>query len=184
MIKIKISDELISYCKKQVELYNFGQRGIADGNKEEQFVGCIGESILREIFGKPPLDGSNGFDGGCDILYEKIKIDVKTMGRTTDVKDYYVHNFIALQKKYDVDVYIFTSFNKRKRELTVCGWITKEDFFKKAKIFKKGTKRYRSNGSYFETKADLYEIKNSELNDITDFDELKFEILKHIKEKK
>ena len=28
------------------------------------------------------------------------------MGRTTDVKDYYVHNFIALQKNYNVDVFV------------------------------------------------------------------------------
>jgi hypothetical protein len=183
MIKIKISDELISYCKKQIKLYNFGQRGIADGNKEEQFVGCIGESIVRELFSKERLNGEKGFDGGYDIVYKGVKIDVKTMGRTTDIRDYYVHNFIALQKDYNVDIYIFTSYNKIKKELTICGWITKEDFFKKAKFYKKGTKRYRSNGSYFETKADLYEIKNNELNYVIDFDELRFEILK-IKDKK
>ena len=35
--------------------------------------------------------------------------------------------------------------------------------FKKCRLFKKGEKRYRDDGSYFITKADLYEIKNSDL---------------------
>jgi hypothetical protein len=33
------------------------------------------------------------------------------MGRTTDVRDYYVNNFLGIQLKYNTDVYIFCSFN-------------------------------------------------------------------------
>ena len=178
MFKIKVKDELIQYCKKQVEKYNFGQRGIADGNKEEQFVGCVGESVVREFFGLEWVDGSKGFDGGKDIEYEGIKIDVKTMGRTTDVKPYYVNNFIGLQKNYEVDIYIFTSFNKEKKELTICGWLPKKELFEKASFYKKGTKRYRSDGTYFKTKADLYEISNSKLYDVNSIEELKNSLLK------
>ncbi len=173
MLKIKVKDEILKHCKEQVEKYNFGQRGVADGNKEEQFVGCVGESVIREFFGLEWVDGDKGFDGGKDIEYEGIKIDVKTMGRTTDVKPFYVNNFIGLQKSYEVDVYIFTSFNKLKNELTICGWIHKEELLQKASFFPKGTKRYRSDGTFFETKADLYEIENSKLYDVNSIDELK-----------
>ena len=50
--------------------------------------------------------------------------------------------------------------------MTVCGWISKNDFFKKATLYKQGTRRYRENGTHFETKADLYEIKQRDLNKI------------------
>ena len=47
--------------------------------------------------------------------------------------------------------------------MTICGWISKADFFKKAKLYKQGSRRYREDGTHFETKADLYEIKQQDL---------------------
>ena len=64
------------------------------------------------------------------------------MGRTVDVKDYFVHNFIAFQETYNCDIYIFNSLNKKTNQLNICGWITKAEllkmlFFKKRYCKKK-----------------------------------------------
>ena len=55
------------------------------------------------------ITGNEGFDNGVDLEYSGLSIDVKTMGRTTDVKDYYVNNFIALQKKTTRQMYLYSA---------------------------------------------------------------------------
>jgi len=168
MFTVKINDKLKKYCWDLVNKYNFWQRWIADWDKKQQWVGCIGENAIRSMLNKPWLDWKSGFDWWHDINFNWLKIDVKTMWRKTDVKLNYVNNLIWLQKNYDVDIYIFCSYNFKKSELTICWWITKEEFFKKASFYKKGQKRYRFDWTYFITKADLYEIKNSKLNQVKD----------------
>lgn len=173
MFLIKVNPVIIRHCREQIEKYNFGQRCVANGTPDQQLTGIIGQSVIMDLFGLGLIDGSTGFDGGVDIVYEGIKMDVKTMGRTTDVREGYVNNFIALQSNFDTDVYVFCSYNKMKNELTVCGLTTKADFLKKAQFFPKGSTRTRSDGTTFKTFADLYEIANKDLVNVDSFDELK-----------
>jgi len=179
MFKLEVKKEIIKHCKRQLELYNFGQRGYADGTFEQQLVGIIGQTVVLDIFNLPWVDGSEGFDGGVDLVYNNITIDVKTMGRTTDVRPYYVNNFIGLQKNYNVEAYIFTSFNKRTNELTIVGWLPKKLLEERANFFPKGSYRTRSDGSKFRTFTDLYEIKNSNLFNIKSIEDLKEQISKY-----
>jgi len=178
MFNIQVSNEIITYAKKLLTKHNFGRRGIADGNYDEQLTGLIGQCTVQKIFGLPLMTGESGFDDGKDFIYAKKIIDVKTMGRTTKVKDYYVNNFIALQKNYKTDAYIFCSLNKKTNILTVCGWVSKSQLFERSKLYKKGATRFRSNGTCFQTKADLYEIKNTELNQVSSPDDLKNQLIK------
>ena len=96
MIIIKVSDRIIKHCQQQIDKYNFGQRSEANGTKEQQLTGIIGQSVIMEAFNMPLINGADGFDDGIDILYKDNKIDVKTMGRTTDVKPNYVNNFLKV----------------------------------------------------------------------------------------
>lgn len=173
MFLIKVKPEIIRHCEEQNQKYNFGQRYTANGNKEQQLTGIIGQSVIMDLFGLGYIDGATGFDEGVDLTYNGIGIDVKTMGRTTDVRKDYVNNLVALQINYESDVYLFCSYHKRKKELTVCGWTTKADFLKKAQLFTKGSIRTRTDGSTFTTKADLYEIANKDLNNVDSIDEFK-----------
>jgi hypothetical protein len=179
MFKVKVKEDIIKYCEQQLKKYNFGQRGYADGTPEQQLVGIIGQTVVLDLFNLPWIDGSKGFDGGVDLVLNDVSIDVKTMGRTTDVRPYYVNNFIGLQKKYVVDAYIFASFNKKTNELTIVGWLPKTLLEEKADFFSKGSYRTRSNGTKFRTFTDLYEIKNSDLFDVLSIDDLKKEITKY-----
>ena len=173
MFKIKVSNKIIDYATSLVKEHNFGNRGVADGSAEEQLTGIIGQCTIQTMFHVDLLTGDEGFDHGEDLNFSGLSIDVKTMGRTTDVKDYYVNNFIALQKDYPTDVFIFCSYYEEKKELTVCGWLPKDELDEKAKFFKKGTKRYRSDKTWFKTKADLYELPNKKLKAVKSPDDLK-----------
>ena len=165
MLVLSISDDIKRTVWAFLKNNNVGKRGKSDGSKEEQYVGLLGETIVKNYLG---VDNSItiGFDGGYDLEYNGMKIDVKTMGRTVNPRPYYVNNFISYQSDFDCDAYIFCSINKKTSELTICGWITKEDLLSKACLFEEGAIRERSDGSTFEMKAPTYEIKNSMLNSI------------------
>ena len=164
MFDINVSNEQLAFASNMVENYNFGNRGYADGNKSEQETGIIGQTVFADLIGQERPSGENGFDGGFDFVINGKRVDIKTMGRTVPMKDNYVHNFVGCQKKYDAEYYVFASYNKKTEVLTICGYIDKESFFEKADFFAEGTKRTRTDGTSFKTKADLYEIVQNKLN--------------------
>ena len=176
MLTIKVEPALFEHCQELVKVVNFGNRHTANGNPEQQLTGIIGQSVVMQAFGIPILDGSSGFDNGIDLVINSKKIDVKTMGRTTDVKKSYTNNFLKLQDYFQTDIYIFCSYHKTKQEVTICGWISKKDFGSKRKLFPKGSIRTRQDGSTFTTFSDLYEIDNVDLNDVNSIDDLKLQL--------
>ena len=165
MISIPISDDIKRSVWNFLKNNNIGNRGKADGNKSEQYVGLLGETVVKNYLG---VDNtfSSGFDGGYDLHYNGMKIDVKTMGRTVNPKPYYVNNFIAYQSDFKCDAYIFCSINKKTSELTICGWVTKDELLDLACLYEEGAIRTRSDGTTFKMKAPTYEIKNSMLKSI------------------
>ncbi len=172
MFTIKVDSILLEHCQKMVKTHSFGNRYTANGNEEQQLTGIIGQSVIMEAFGLGYVDGKNGFDNGVDLMVNSKKVDVKTMGRTTDVKRNYTNNFLKLQDYFETDIYLFCSFHKIKKEVTVCGWIDKPGFVEKRKLYPKGTTRTRNDGTIFTTFADLYEIDIIHLNDVNSFDDL------------
>lgn len=128
MFDIKVSDEQIQYATSLVQQYNFGARGYGDGNKKEQLTGIIGQTVFADLLQMPRPSGETGFDNGIDFIIQGKKIDIKTMTRTVSVKQHYVHNFIGYQQKYEVNFYVFASYNIRTQILTICGSIDKTSF--------------------------------------------------------
>jgi len=177
MFTIQVEQDLIDYCKNQVTQFNFGKRRVANGTPEQQLTGIIGQSVVMELFDLEKINGKHGFDGGIDLVFNNKRIDVKTMGRTTNVKSHYTNNFLKLQDYFDTDIYIFCSYHKTKKKVTVCGWISKDDFVLKRRFYKKGSTRTRSDGTSFKTFSDLYEIDNNNLNQVNSIDELKDQLL-------
>ncbi len=176
MFTLKPENHLIEHCKTILETVNFGNRHTANGTAEQQLTGIIGQSIIMEVFGLGYVDGKGGFDNGVDLVINSKKVDVKTMGRTTEVKRSYTNNFLKLQDYFETEIYIFCSYHKLKNEVTVCGWISKADFIAKRTYYPKGSKRTRSDGSSFSTFSDLYEIDNVHLNDVRNFEDLKAQL--------
>lgn len=173
MFTVAVKPTLIEHCKTVLAKHNFGKRYTANGTKEQQLTGIIGQSVVMDFFNDGYVDGSSGFDDGVDLVYNGKTIDVKTMGRTTRVKLGYTNNFLKLQDYFKTDIYIFCSYHKIKHVLTVCGWISKADFVKKRKYFPKGSARTRFDKTTFTTFADLYEIDNADLNNVNSITDLK-----------
>jgi len=136
----------------------------SDGNSEQQLVGVIGQNMVNLALCKPMIKKDTGFDGGVDFEVFGITFDVKTMGRTSDPKPYYVNNLLRSQIKFNCNAYLFLSFNKTNSLLTFCGWLPKESFLYRATLHPKDSVRQRSDGSSFKLKADTFEIENSKLN--------------------
>jgi hypothetical protein len=177
MIIVKVTENLEKHCVEQIERFNFGKRFTANGNKEQQLTGIIGQSVVMQMFGLDFVDGNIGFDDGVDLTFNDRTMDVKTMGRNTDVKTSYTNNFLKIQDYFKTQIYIFCSYNKIKKEVTVCGWIDKENFIAKRNYFEKGAIRKRFDGTEFIVFSDLYEIDNEHLNNVNSIEELKFQLL-------
>lgn len=176
MFTVVVKNSLISHCESLLETHNFGHRYTANGTKEQQLTGIIGQCVVMSLFGLEKITGNSGFDNGVDLIVNNKSIDVKTMGRTTHVKPNYTNNFLKLQDYFKPDIYIFCSYHKRKKIVTICGWITKQAFIKKRRFYPKGSIRTRNDRTTFKTFADLYEIDNKDLNDVKNFNDLKTQI--------
>ncbi len=172
MFDVKISPEQIQYAEYQVNTYDFGQRFDGNGDKRMQRTGIIGQTVFADLIGAPRPNGADGFDGGSDYVINGKKIDIKTMTRKCPVKDFYVHNFVGYQAQFEVDYYIFASFNTSNDVLSICGYVDKDTLFERAEFFPIGTMRTRSDGTQFQTRAPLYEIRQDALFQVNDLDSL------------
>ena len=86
---IEVPHFIIEYCRRQVQLYNFGQRASGNGTKEQQLTGLIGECIVNVLFDRPLPSGEFGYDGGYDIeIYgKKFEIDSDNLIRVSNFDD-------------------------------------------------------------------------------------------------
>ena len=167
MFDTKITYEQRQYAQRIVEEYDFGHRGKFDGTTERQFIGILGETVMADALEMPRPTGLEGFDKGIDFVIFGKKVDLKTMGRTTPVRDYYVNNLIASQTSYETEFYVFSSINKTNWVMTVVGVIPKRNLEKY--FLKEGTIRKRSDGSEFPVQTDMYEIPNRDLIQATNW---------------
>ena len=174
MIQLTVSRELKVKVWKHLQENNLGQRGNADGNQEQQYVGLLGEYTVKKYLGLP-LEFNIEFDGGFDMAdIDGRKWDVKTMGRMVDPKPSYVNNLIASQLGYDCDYYLFCSLNKRTSVLTVCGYISTTTFKKMAYFTPEGKKITRDDGTTFKMKTDNWTIANEDLHQAFGLEQLFF----------
>lgn len=177
MFDIFPNEEQLNYAKQIVDHYNFGHRGYGDGNKRMQEVGILGQVCLADLLNEERPTGEKGFDGGFDFIINNKKVDVKTMGRTVDIKEHYVHNFVEYQLKYSCDFYIFLSYNYKNNKLTVCGTVSKSTFKEKAILYKLGDVRVRDDGTTFLTRTPMFEIFQHDLIPINSLSDI-YKIIK------
>jgi hypothetical protein len=166
MLTISLNETILDHVKMLCSNVNYGQRGNADGNIRQQMIGLAGQCHVMDLLGMDLPEITYKHDGGVDIIHNELTIDIKTMERKVIPQPDYVNNVIGLQSHYDTDAYIFCSLNPHQKNMTICGWIHKQEFLDNATFTAKGEKRHRKDGTFFETKADLYEIANMMLNHI------------------
>ena len=166
MKHFKVSQELIDYCNKAVDKNNLGLREDqkTNGKRRHQFSGLLGENVVRKILGFEYVDGSEGFDGGFDVLFMNKKIDVKTRRKPFEPEPTDYFDIPIIQLNYQNHAYIFCSHNFKEDIVSIVGWIYKDDFVKNATLFKKGTKYTYEDGTTFVARYDSYRIKANKLN--------------------
>ena len=120
--------------------------------------GFLGE-IITSRFLKSKL--SNTYD--YDIIYNNLKIDVKTKRVTTPPKDYYECSVASLNTKQLCDVYVFTRILKDMTKGWLLGYINKKDYFDKATFLKKGEVDHSNN---WKVATDCYNLPINKLNNI------------------
>ena len=166
MIEVKITEDM-----KQRALAKSREMGViknsimkGDGN----IAGFLGEEVANVVIGGII---NNTYD--YDLVSEDgIKYDVKTKRCTSPPKPYYDCSVANFNTKQKCDRYVFVRIenkNKRWGRAWVLGWLTHDDYFKKARKLTKGQKD-PSNG--FIVRADCHNVAISELNKFEDCNEL------------
>jgi hypothetical protein len=123
---------------------------------EGSLVAYIGEEVVKNV-----LNGEIKDTYDYDIVYQNMKVDVKTKERTVAPKPYYECSVADFNTKQDCDEYAFVSVLNTLKEAWYLGKITKPDFYKKAVFHRKGEIDPANN---FIFKADCYNIPISLLN--------------------
>jgi len=172
MITLPIEEEMIVRATAYVDSRKIGRRKTFNGNRTNQVVGITGELMVAELLGMQ-LPENHEFDGGWDFSINGKQIDVKTVGRTSVAKPEYHSNVIEAQIHFKATHFLFCSLNKPKRELTICGFISKEDFLAKSTFYRKGDTFTRTNGETMTLNAAGYFILNKDLIQINSIAELK-----------
>lgn len=170
MQKIRVTHEILNYCRRELENGSLGMRGEYDGNYEEQLTGIVGECVMADLLraNRPKVNGKPFPD--YDFFHNNNKIEIKTKGRTVDPVPEYACNIKVSQLKFSkADIYIFCSLNKKTLDLTICGWIKADEVEKKSILRKKGDIIERSDGTKFPSGSDFLELKISDLNKWGDY---------------
>lgn len=177
MITVQVPDIVLRQSALVCNYTNFGNRGVDDGTKQQQLHGIIAQNCMALAFGFPFVQRLEQWDGGFDFVIGDQKIDIKNVTRNYTPKPEYEALIVSEQLKYDVQIYMFTSYNQRKNELTVCGWLPKDIFLNRARIYKRGDVVERSDGSTFVCRLHTHQIYLYQLNKVTEsFDALKDDI--------
>ena len=135
-----------------------------DGN----IAGFLGEEVANVVIGGTI---NNTYDYDL-VAQDGTKYDVKTKRCTSPPKPYYDCSVANFNTKQKCDRYVFVRIenkNKRWGRAWVLGWLTHDDYFKKARKLTKGQKD-PSNG--FVVRADCHNVAISELNKFKDCHEL------------
>lgn len=169
MIKITPNDEQLRFVDEFLKKGSIANRGCFDGSFLQQRFGLTAQIVVGDLLGCDRPVNLGVFDGGYDFIWMNKRFDVKCEIRSVNFnKKVFVHNLMGKQVNYDVDGYIFVSYNRVDGVYEVCGWILKEDFLKNANFFSEGTKRIRSDGSALIVKSPggNYEIQDRFLNEV------------------
>ena len=132
----------------------------------ESYIGLLVEEAFINYFPESKLvDQTSEQRFDYDIIFRSKRCELKTVRRTVKPYPYYACSVNAYTSKFQQpDMYIFSSVEYRgetPKTITLVGWISREDFYKKAKFLKAGTKDFNNI-----VKKDKYNVLISQLDDI------------------
>ena len=153
MKKFTVSDTALKRVKARAIKLPLLNNSIRHG--EGSLVAYIGEEVVKSV-----LRGEIKDTYDYDIVYQNLKVDVKTKERTVAPRPYYECSVADFNTQQDCDEYAFVSVLNTLKEAWYLGKISKPDFYKKAVFHRKGEIDPANN---FTFKADCYNMKISDL---------------------
>ena len=157
MKKFKISSSTLLNIKDRAKTLPLLNNSIRGG--EGTVVAYIGEEVVKRV-----LHGKIEDTYDYDVTYgDGTKVDVKTKERTVPPRENYNCTVADFNTKQKCDRYAFVRVeykNRRWGRAWLLGWLTHDEYFKKAKKLTKGEIDH-SNG--FLVKADCYNVAISDL---------------------
>jgi len=170
MFRLNLLPGDLEAAREAIKVSSIANHGKWDGSEEKQAIGLAAQvRVAQEFYPNTCLEDylKPGFDGGFDIPICDHKIDVKTAIRDfCDPKPHYLAGVIDFQKDHPCTDYIFTSYNKKTSMLTVCGWITKKEFFATAIFYARGDKFHLDSGFSKEVPHDCWLAEYGDLKNL------------------
>ena len=158
MTSIPITPETISFATARAEEMGALKNSITGG--AGNIAGTVGEIVALKTMGLKLKHLVSDSNYECDIIDgDGVKWDVKTKRRTVKPSPHFNCSVADFNTHQKCDRYIFVSLYNLERGY-VLGWISKEDFYKKATFNKKGEyDRNTALGQKFKFTADCYNLK-------------------------
>ena len=166
MIEVKITEDMKKRAWAKSREMGVIKNSIMKG--DGNIAGFLGEEVANVVIGGTI---NNTYDYDL-VAQDGTKYDVKTKRCTSPPKPYYDCSVANFNTKQKCDRYVFVrneNKNKRWGRAWVLGWLTHDDYFKKARKLTKGQKD-PSNG--FVVRADCHNVAISESNKFKDCHEL------------
>lgn len=160
MIEVQITQEMLQTSIANSEKLGTLNNSIRSG--KGNLAGFLGEECVLKAISKAVK--SNTYD--YDILIGDKRFEVKTKDRTVVPRIEYECSIPNYNTKQLADYYIFVSLLRKNNDYLkgyVLGYMSKEEYFKKATLLKKGDIDKSNN---FTVKADCWNLKISELHQI------------------
>ena len=133
-------------------------------NGKSNIWGMLGEEIIRDL-----LKCSDSTDiYNYDLMTPKgkrLEIKTKKTVLTIPPKYYFECSVCAHNTNQQCDMYVFLRVSTSCKKAWVCGYMERDDFFKKARYFKKGDRNYSNNHTIG---ASCYNLNVSELKNVVD----------------
>jgi len=156
MIEIEIKNEWLENAKKKAEDMGRLKHSILKG--KGNITGFLGEYMVANYL-KAKIENTYDYD----IVKCDIKIDVKSKKCTTIPRMDYDCSVPAYNTKQKCDYYVFTRILDNFQTGWILGIISKEKFFKSARLYKKGEV---DKSNWMEFKEDSYNMKIKDLIDL------------------
>lgn len=173
MRKLFFNDEMIQDAYEKAKKLGSISNSITSGAGNT--AGYLSEIALSKDIGAKNIScntGDSKFD--YDLLHNNLKIEVKTKRRTVDPRLEFDVSIAETSVHQQTDIYAFTSITFKKKTGTgkrckyylpqtiwLCGFISKNEFFQKARFLKKGDID-ESNG--FKVHANMFNLEIKNLN--------------------
>ena len=162
-VEAPFTKDMIAVAKKRAGELGSLKDSIRKG--QGNFVGYLGELAVAEYIGAERHDTYNS-----DLKKDGITIEVKTKQCSSKPTLDYEASIAITSKKQRPNMYMFTRIEMNKGEVIaiwLCGQISYEDYFRKARFLEKGDKDPQPNNPDWKVKQSCYNLIYRDLNKIT-----------------